>query len=103
MTYGTTGQADFLWVKERVKGIEPSYAAWEAAVLPLNYARKREIFIPWAPSGTGVANSITRREFVHPARIRRLVCRARVARCPRHATKCAVVHRRSSASIMNVC
>ncbi len=25
---------------ERVKGIEPSYAAWEAAVLPLNYARK---------------------------------------------------------------
>jgi hypothetical protein len=22
-----------------VKGIEPSYAAWEAAVLPLNYAR----------------------------------------------------------------
>ena len=25
---------------ERVKGIEPSYAAWEAAVLPLNYTRK---------------------------------------------------------------
>ena len=25
---------------ERVKGIEPSYAAWEAAVLPLNYARE---------------------------------------------------------------
>ena len=24
---------------ERVKGIEPSYEAWEAAVLPLNYAR----------------------------------------------------------------
>jgi hypothetical protein len=22
-----------------VKGIEPSYAAWEAAVLPLNYTR----------------------------------------------------------------
>ena len=29
--------------KERVKGIEPSYAAWEAAVLPLNYTRE-EIF-----------------------------------------------------------
>jgi hypothetical protein len=30
-----------LWrfVLERAKGIEPSYAAWEAAVLPLNYAR----------------------------------------------------------------
>ena len=26
-------------IVERVKGIEPSYAAWEAAVLPLNYAR----------------------------------------------------------------
>jgi hypothetical protein len=24
---------------ERAKGIEPSYATWEAAVLPLNYAR----------------------------------------------------------------
>lgn len=24
---------------KRTKGIEPSYAAWEAAVLPLNYAR----------------------------------------------------------------
>jgi hypothetical protein len=28
---------------ERAKGIEPSYAAWEAAVLPLNYARGSEI------------------------------------------------------------
>jgi hypothetical protein len=27
------------WILERAKGIEPSYAAWEAAVLPLNYAR----------------------------------------------------------------
>ena len=26
--------------RERVKGIEPSYAAWEAAVLPLNYTRR---------------------------------------------------------------
>ena len=24
---------------ERVMGIEPTYAAWEAAVLPLNYTR----------------------------------------------------------------
>jgi hypothetical protein len=28
---------------ERAKGIEPSYAAWEAAVLPLNYARKLDV------------------------------------------------------------
>jgi hypothetical protein len=27
------------WKKQRVKGIEPSCAAWEAAVLPLNYTR----------------------------------------------------------------
>jgi hypothetical protein len=27
---------------ERVKGIEPSYEAWEAAVLPLNYTRLRQ-------------------------------------------------------------
>ncbi len=26
-------------ILERVNGIEPSYAAWEAAVLPLNYTR----------------------------------------------------------------
>ena len=26
---------------ERVKGIEPSYAAWKAAVLPLNYTRMK--------------------------------------------------------------
>jgi hypothetical protein len=31
---------------ERAKGIEPSYAAWEAAVLPLNYARKPMLFLP---------------------------------------------------------
>ena len=30
-------------VSERVRGIEPPYAAWEAAVLPLNYTRE-EIF-----------------------------------------------------------
>lgn len=28
---------------ERVKGIEPSYAAWEAAVLPLNYTREARV------------------------------------------------------------
>jgi hypothetical protein len=28
---------------ERAKGIEPSYEAWEASVLPLNYARKRHV------------------------------------------------------------
>ena len=26
---------------ERVKGIEPSFSAWEADVLPLNYTRKK--------------------------------------------------------------
>ena len=31
---------------ERVKGIEPSYEAWEAAVLPLNYTRNETDFTP---------------------------------------------------------
>ena len=30
---------------ERVKGIEPSYEAWEAAVLPLNYTRVGRILL----------------------------------------------------------
>ena len=29
---------------ERAKGIEPSYEAWEAAVLPLNYTREIYLF-----------------------------------------------------------
>src|SRR5437016_11439698 len=38
---------------ERAKGIEPSYAAWEAAVLPLNYARNRSFFCLRHRLGTG--------------------------------------------------
>src|ERR1700680_2810996 len=34
---------------ERAKGIEPSYAAWEAAVLPLNYTREIAIFLSISP------------------------------------------------------
>ena len=30
---------------ERVKGIEPSYPAWKAGVLPLNYTRRRRFHI----------------------------------------------------------
>jgi hypothetical protein len=30
---------------ERVKGIEPSYQAWEAGVLPLNYTRMDNEYI----------------------------------------------------------
>jgi len=29
---------------ERVMGIEPTYSAWEADVLPLNYTRIRQRF-----------------------------------------------------------
>ncbi len=36
---------------ERVKGIEPSYAAWEAAVLPLNYTRFGKIRASQLASG----------------------------------------------------
>lgn len=36
-----------LWedAMERVAGIEPAYAAWKAAVLPLNYTRERRWFL----------------------------------------------------------
>ena len=33
-------------------GIEPTYAAWEAAVLPLNYARKCTLTEFWLRSGS---------------------------------------------------
>ncbi len=35
------GVGPAFFVLERVMGIEPTYAAWEAAVLPLNYTRER--------------------------------------------------------------
>ncbi len=40
---------DELSVLERVKGIEPSYEAWEAAVLPLNYTRVTLAIVACAP------------------------------------------------------
>ena len=39
MDYLTRFSASFTYENQRVKGIEPSCAAWEAAVLPLNYTR----------------------------------------------------------------
>ena len=33
-------------VVERAKGVEPSYQAWEACILPMNYARGNEFIIP---------------------------------------------------------
>ena len=44
---------------ERVKGIEPSYAAWEAAVLPLNYTR--------VSSAAGRCNTASDRELLPPS------------------------------------
>jgi hypothetical protein len=40
-----TGKGKLPGNLERAKGIEPSYAAWEAAVLPLNYARGPAIVV----------------------------------------------------------
>ncbi len=36
-----------------MKGIEPSYAAWEAAVLPLNYTRKKKLIPRVSNHGPG--------------------------------------------------
>jgi hypothetical protein len=38
---------------ERVKGIEPSYEAWEAAVLPLNYTRIALDYLTIDPAHAG--------------------------------------------------
>jgi hypothetical protein len=38
---------------ERVKGIEPSYSAWEAAALPLSYTRAPPVFEPETPAMQG--------------------------------------------------
>lgn len=59
---------DFMEKMERVKGIEPSYAAWEAAVLPLNYTRVVALYTAQAvrmqsPPHDG-------RQLTHPALIR---------------------------------
>jgi sulfur carrier protein len=51
---------------ERVTGIEPAYAAWEAAVLPLNYTRLDEGPVYWLEKqlsltiGTGIAKQLLR-------------------------------------------
>ncbi len=37
-------------VLERVKGIEPSFSAWEADVLPLNYTRKSRSYLSYTAS-----------------------------------------------------
>ena len=41
LTYSITKTAEAALVMERVEGIEPSYSAWKADVLPLNYTRIR--------------------------------------------------------------
>ena len=46
---------------ERVKGIEPSYAAWEAAVLPLNYTRAARCPVSTPVSDDGaIRDTLTR-------------------------------------------
>src|SRR4249920_402263 len=39
LTTGPTARPVLRGILERVRGIEPLYEAWEAAVLPLNYTR----------------------------------------------------------------
>jgi hypothetical protein len=41
----TTGLSRDAALLERVKGIEPSFSAWEADVLPLNYTRKSRSYL----------------------------------------------------------
>ncbi len=50
------------WIVERAKGIEPSSSAWEAEVLPLNYARK-SAFVQEVDSVSVTAAQLSRRLF----------------------------------------
>jgi hypothetical protein len=54
---------------ERVEGIEPSYAAWKAAVLPLNYTRigRRESYRANLPCQS-TAVTLASNEFAAPHR-----------------------------------
>ena len=56
---------------ERVKGIEPSYAAWEAAVLPLNYTRGRRADCRLRNSDWQAAITATRERHQSPGLSRR--------------------------------
>ena len=59
---------------ERVMGIEPTYAAWEAAVLPLNYTRGSTAISTsrgWSQSGGRMKGGLGRKgaalfEYYHP-------------------------------------
>ena len=55
---------------ERVRGIEPLYAAWEAAVLPLNYTRSGvdSNFVPAAVHAASACCSVYSPTFTLPAR-----------------------------------
>ena len=58
---------------ERAKGIEPSYEAWEASVLPLNYARAPHSLIAFwfqcQAASTDAAEVVTTRERCNRFRI----------------------------------
>ena len=55
---------------ERVKGIEPSYSAWEAAALPLSYARLEVAAIAIAPPAGSTPD--------HPSRRGRMAAELRI-------------------------
>src|SRR5579871_2331591 len=66
---------------ERAKGIEPSYAAWEAAVLPLNYARETSIKsgrsdLFWPDLEVARSSTVKPTDLPDP----RFICRLRPAR-----------------------
>ena len=54
---------------ERVKGIEPSYEAWEAAVLPLNYTRELRILAEVFERTPAAAYGTFQRGWVRPFNI----------------------------------
>src|SRR5436189_3828705 len=81
---------------ERVKGIEPSCAAWEAAVLPLNYTRAPAPFLA-APAVR--CNSLAR---CHRAKSR-LATAPPIGRPIDAAAPATYQHRAGSSPVLVIC
>src|SRR5436853_7660280 len=90
---------------ERAKGIEPSYAAWEAAVLPLNYTRetlpqRRPISPLYHGRADEKLRSIRSIRYAPPApaRYSDIMFGTCVVKCAGHPTARATGHNRHAAA-----
>ena len=86
---------------ERVMGIEPTYEAWEAAVLPLNYTRSGRDSTCFAgrPRGPACVTRAARRANAQASEMRAVAQNDRSSVAP--GPVCAVPFQRAAASSTN--